>query len=119
GVMVTIDTRLTNGPTGGPLANPTRNAALTTGSGAGRFRGLRSAASLKLVAIDTVIVDANKIPRTQIRGLIEASEAFDNWGWWRARFRGLRSAASLKPRLAAHGGRRRRGDSADSDPRPH
>jgi len=45
--MVTIDTRLTNGPTGGPLANPTRNAALTTGSGAGRFRGLRSAASLK------------------------------------------------------------------------
>src|SRR5690606_28465335 len=92
GVMVTIDTRLTNGPTGGPLANPTRNAALTTGSGAGRFRGLRSAASLK---------HRSRWTPTHVEN----------------RFRGLRSAASLK-HVEVQGGERL-ADSADSDPRPH
>ena len=86
-----------------------------------RFRGLRSAASLKRgrkpePARDDIEIprtqirglieaerlralgaEVEEIPRTQIRGLIEASCRPGSRRLYQARFRGLRSAASLKP----------------------
>src|SRR5690554_2222467 len=89
-----------------------------------RFRGLRSAASLKRARLRVAGRHPRGIPRTQIRGLIEASrgawpatrrraiprtqirgliEASASQPSHRAaqRFRALRSAASLKRKLAA------------------
>ena len=59
-----------------------------------------------------------RIPRTQIRGLIEAVFATRINVARFTRFRGLRSAASLKQILRGPY-KAKSFDSADSDPRPH
>lgn len=46
-MIITATARLASGSTAGPLANPAGNRLLARGSGAGRLRGLTSAASLK------------------------------------------------------------------------
>src|SRR5690606_18303955 len=106
--------------------------------------GLSSAASLKLVESRADARCAGATPRTQLRGLIEASAEHVGLSRRFTRLRGLSSAASLKrdarapgvrprratPRTQLRGliearGRTARGpwrpqrDSADSAPRPH
>ena len=107
------------------------------------IRGLRSAASLKrslparrrkCAPFDprtqirglieaTVIADPTGIvsgdPRTQIRGLIEAATRRSTSCSACGAIRGLRSAASLKPEQIPRVRREGRDRSADSDPRPH